>query len=160
MTIEIREIQPQDREWVRSFLMAQAGYLRAVSRGVLHQLDELPGWIGLRDGVAAAVLTYHLANGEIEVVSLFSAQRGLGLGARLLAAARETARELGCRRLWLITTNDNLPAIQFYERRGMKLVAVHRNALAESRKLKPEIPLTGLGGIPIDDEIEFEFALE
>jgi hypothetical protein len=39
----------------------------------------------------------------------------------------------------------------------MRLVAIHRNALQESRKLKPEIPLTGVAGRPIDDEIEFEY---
>ena len=42
----------------------------------------------------------------------------------------------------------------------MRLAAVHRGAIAESRKLKPEISLFGVGGRPIEDEIEFELALE
>jgi ribosomal protein S18 acetylase RimI-like enzyme len=58
-----------------------------------------------------------------------------------------------------VTTNDNEPAIEFYRRRGMALVAVHENALEQSRRLKPEIPLTGLEGRPIRDEIEFEYRL-
>jgi ribosomal protein S18 acetylase RimI-like enzyme len=91
------------------------------------------------------------------VVTLHAAQKVRGLGSALLEAAREKARELGCCRLWLITTNDNDPAIEFYERRGMALVAVHENALEESRRLKPEIPLTGLEGRPIRDELEFEY---
>ena len=41
----------------------------------------------------------------------------------------------------------------------MRLVAIHRNALAESRRLKPEIPLIGLGGRPIEDELEYEYRL-
>ncbi len=53
----------------------------------------------------------------------------------------------------------NEPAIQFYKRQGMTLVAIHHNALDESRKLKPEIPQMGLGGKPLRDEIEFEFRL-
>jgi len=61
--------------------------------------------------------------------------------------------------LWLITTNDNDPAIAFYLSTGLRQVAVHRGALAESRKLKPEIPLIGHGGKPIDDEIEFEIQI-
>jgi ribosomal protein S18 acetylase RimI-like enzyme len=56
-----------------------------------------------------------------------------------------------------VTTNDNEPAIEFYKRRGMALVAVHENALEQSRRLMPEIPLTGLKGRPIRDEIEFEY---
>ena len=66
----------------------------------------------------------------------------------------------GCRRLWLITTNDNLAALRFYQRRGFELVAVHRRAVAAARRLKPEIPLVGAHGIPIRDEIELEMALQ
>ncbi len=93
------------------------------------------------------------------MVTLHTAVQRQGLGARLLAAACDRARALGCQRLWLITTNDNEPAIRFYERQGMTLVAIHHNALDESRKLKPEIPHIGLGGKPLRDEIEFEFRL-
>lgn len=160
MAIEIREIAPQDRPWVREFLLAQAGYTRAVSRGVLHQADQLPGFIAMLDGVPLAILNYRVVHEEMEAVTLFSAQPGRGLASRLLEVACQKARQSGCRRLWLITTNDNEPAIRFYQRRGMRLVAVHPNALVESRKLKPEIPLMGLNGVPINDEIEFEFPLE
>jgi hypothetical protein len=41
----------------------------------------------------------------------------------------------------------------------MKLAALHRDAIAASRRLKPEIPETGLDGIPIRDELEFELPL-
>jgi GNAT superfamily N-acetyltransferase len=71
----------------------------------------------------------------------------------------ESARAAGCRRLWLITTNDNLPALRFYQKRGFVLVRLHRGAVAGSRRLKPEIPLTGSEGIPIRDELELELEL-
>jgi hypothetical protein len=41
----------------------------------------------------------------------------------------------------------------------MRLAALHRNAVAESRRLKPEIPETGADGIPIRDELELELVL-
>jgi ribosomal protein S18 acetylase RimI-like enzyme len=56
--------------------------------------------------------------------------------------------------------NDNLHALRFYQKRGFVLVALHRNALEASRKLKPEIPLVGIDGIPIRDEIELELVLD
>ncbi|MGW8250920.1 MAG: GNAT family N-acetyltransferase, partial [Anaerolineales bacterium] len=59
----------------------------------------------------------------------------------------------------LITTNDNLPALRFYQKRGFHLVALYPNALAESRRLKPEIPFKGLDGIPLRDEIELEMLI-
>ena len=92
-------------------------------------------------------------------VTLHAAVAGRGLGSRLLAAARDRARDLQCRRLWLITTNDNEPAIAFYTHWGMRLAAVHRGAIAASRKLKPEISQVGVGGRPIEDEVEFELLL-
>jgi ribosomal protein S18 acetylase RimI-like enzyme len=99
-------------------------------------------------------------NCELEVVSLHAALAGRELGSCLMAAARDRARDLRCRRLWLITTNDNQPAIMFYSRWGMHLVTVHRGTIAESRKLKPEISYFAVGGRPIEDEIEFELLIE
>lgn len=55
--------------------------------------------------------------------------------------------------------HDNLAAIRFYRRRGLRLVAVHRGAVDEARRLKPEIPLLGAHSIPLHDEFEFERAL-
>jgi ribosomal protein S18 acetylase RimI-like enzyme len=116
--IAVRDIEPADREWVRAFLQQHFGSTRVVSRNVLHQADDLPGFIATYRGEPSALLTYCVVNGELEVVSLHAAVRGRGLGSRLLASARERARDLRCRRLWLITTNDNEPAIRFYTRRA------------------------------------------
>src|SRR5262245_4963714 len=157
--IAVRELEPADRDWVRSFLGQHFGSTKVVSRGLVHQADDLPGFIALFRGEPSALLTYCVRNGELEVVSLHAAIPGRGLGSRLLAAARDRARGLQCRRLWLITTNDNEPAIAFYSRWGLRLVAVHRGAIAESRKLKPQISHFGIGGRPIEDEVEFELLL-
>jgi len=59
-----------------------------------------------------------------------------------------------------MTTNDNTAALRFYQKWGFLLVAVHRNAVEQARKLKPEIPLTGIDGIPLRDEIELEVLLK
>ncbi len=71
----------------------------------------------------------------------------------------EGARAAGCRRVWLVTSNDNLPALKFYQRRGYELVAVHRRAIDAARALKPEIAPTGLYGLPVRDEIELEIGV-
>ena len=80
-----------------------------------------------------------------------------GVGTALLDAVRDAAVQAGCRRIWLITTNDNLRALGFYQKRGYRLVAVHRDALQRSRELKPSIPLVSPDGIPLRDEIELEY---
>jgi ribosomal protein S18 acetylase RimI-like enzyme len=158
--VTVREVMESDRPWVMQFLRDEAGDTRMVSRGTLHHADTLPGFVGLHEGVPVGVLNYKVVGSEMEVVTLYTSVHGKGVGSALLEAARQAAYRTRCRRLWLITTNDNLPAIDFYRRRGMKLVAIHKGALSESRKLKPEIPLFGLQGRPITDELEFELNLQ
>jgi ribosomal protein S18 acetylase RimI-like enzyme len=159
MPITIQPVEENDREWVRAFLWQWAGNTRMVSRERLHQCDELPGFIGSLDGERVGLVTVHVNGHDCEVVTLHTAVPERGLGSALLATATDYARQQGCHRIWLITTNDNEPAIRFYKKRGWRLTAVHQNALALSRQLKPEIPLLGLNGIPIEDEWEFELVL-
>jgi hypothetical protein len=66
----------------------------------------------------------------------------------------------GCRRLWLLTSNDNLRALGFYQQRGLRLCALHAGALARDRALKPEIPeVNPDNGIPLRDLLELELPL-
>jgi ribosomal protein S18 acetylase RimI-like enzyme len=157
----IHDLTAGDASWAREFLERVAGAARMASRGRLHQCDLLPGFYIERDGRRTALLTYRLDAGEMEVVALYAAEKGSGDGSELLEAAIGHARDRGCRRVWLVTTNDNEPAIRFYRNRGMRLAAIHHGAVDTARReLKPEIPLLGRGGVPIRDEIEFEIVLE
>lgn len=156
---EIRELAVDDARWVRPFLLEHLGSTRVVSRGVLHRAESLPGFVAFARGKPAGLLIYSVVGREFEVVSLHAAVSGRGVGSALLGAARQKAMALGCSRLWLITTNDNELAIRFYKRSGLTLARVHRGAVAEARRLKPEIPKLGYGGVPIEDELEFELWL-
>jgi ribosomal protein S18 acetylase RimI-like enzyme len=82
-----------------------------------------------------------------------------GVGSVLIEEILKFAISKNLRRVWLITTNDNTPALHFYQKRGFSLVTIYKDAVRISRELKPEIPLVGLDGIPIRDEIELEFLL-
>jgi L-amino acid N-acyltransferase YncA len=86
-------------------------------------------------------------------------REGQGIGSKLIEQVIEEARTRGCKRLFLITTNDNLNALGFYQKRGFEIAAVHRGAVNESRKIKPGIPLVGYHSIPLRDEIELEMSL-
>jgi len=130
-----------------------------VSRGQLHDASELPAFIAWRGSERVGLSTYRLEGEACELVSLDSLYPNQGIGTALTVAVADAARRAGCRRLWLITTNDNLPALRFYQRRGFVLAALHVDAVAASRRLKPTIPLLGWAGIPIRDEIELELQL-
>ena len=130
-----------------------------VTRGNLVYPEELDGFVALEKDEPIGLLTYRISNGELEVVTLDSLAEDRGVGSSLLNAAKELSISNRCRRLWLITTNDNLHALGFYQKWGLQIGARHRNALEQSRKLKPEIPLIGKNGIPLRDEIEMELVL-
>lgn len=153
---DIRPIGRGDKEAVGSILRRFWGSPRIVSRGRLHDGDSLPGFAAFGAAGMTGLITYNIENRDCEIVSLNSLREGAGIGSALIEAVRRRAAEHGCRRLWLITTNDNTPAIEFYKRRGFKIAAVHKGAIAESRKLKPSIALYGIDGVPITDEIEME----
>ena len=155
----VRPVNAADRPWVQRLLTEHWASTRSVTRGRVHQADELPGFVAESDGEPLGLTTYHLDGDHCEIVTLNSLREGIGIGTALLEAVRSAASRAGCRRMWLITTNDNVPAFRFYQKRGWHLAAVHREGVTEDRRLKPEIPLIGLEGIPIRDEIEFESLL-
>jgi ribosomal protein S18 acetylase RimI-like enzyme len=157
--IKIRPVDATDVEWVRQFLAQHWGSARIISRGEVHLADRLPGFLPLMSDRRVGLVTYRIDDDGCEIVTLNSLVEGSGVGTALLSAVRTVAVSSKCRRVWLITTNDNLEALRFYQRKGFSLVALHRNALDVSRKLKPEIPLTGRDGIPLRDELELEMLL-
>jgi GNAT superfamily N-acetyltransferase len=160
IAFEVCPIQPDDRSWVADLVRARWGDVSVVSRGVRHDPRGLPGYVTVQDGIRTGLITYRIAAGACEIVTLDSLRPGQGIGMALLEQVVAEARRMGCWRVWLVTTNDNLQALGFYQKRGFVLVAVHPNALAHSRQIKPQIPLVGENGIPLRDEIELEMVLQ
>lgn len=158
--VKARELTADDRPWAEALVSDHVASPRVVSRGVLHDTRELPGLIAERDGIPVGLLQYHAAGRQCEVVVLIAVQRRRGVGRLLLRAAEAIATSHGCTRLWLVTTNDNRAAAEFYRAVGWRRVGVHRGAVREARRLKPEIPEFAADGTPIEDEIEFEILLE
>lgn len=158
-SFDIRPLAPEDKSWVQRVLVQYWGSTVQITRGKKFQADELPGFVAVRDGAEVGLLTYSLEDKQCEIVTHNSLAGHGGIGSCLLDAVRAKAREEGCERLWLITTNDNTPAMRFYQRRDFDMVAFYREAVTEARRLKPEIPNVGYDGIHIRHELEMEFKL-
>ena len=116
---------------------------------------ELPGVVALDTEEPVGLLTYEVRGQTCEIVTVDAVRRREGIGKALMDAAVDAVREAGCRRLELITTNDNEDAQAFYRACGFALVAIHEGAVDRSRAIKPGIPLTDDRGVPIRDELEF-----
>ncbi len=157
--MRIRPLEDRDRDWAEKLVSNHFGSSRVVSRGVLHETNLLPGLITEDATIPIGLLQYQIDKSQCEVVILITVRRREGVGTALLQALRRTAKASKCNRIWLITTNSNRTSQDFYRAIGLRQCAVYPNAVAESRKLKPEIPEHDEEGIAIKDEIEYEWSL-
>ena len=152
----IRRLTKKDRPHLKGFWIEQWGAAQMIVHGEVIQYDEVDGFV---HGDWNGLITFSIRGDECEITSLDSLQQGKGIGTALIDEVVSEAKERSCRRVFLITTNDNLQALGFYQRHGFSLVAVHRGAVNESRRLKPSIPLIGANNIPLRDEIELEMLI-
>lgn len=151
----IRDFGPGDVTWAEDLMGAAFAGRWQARLGELVDALACPGLVAERDGRRVGLVTYREeGEGAVEVVYLEVTERATGLGTALVD---EVERRTGARRLWLVTTNDNLDALRFYQRRGFLLAALRAGAVDEARRsLKPAIPLAGEHGIPLRDEIVLE----
>ena len=155
----VRSIQASDRNWVESFVKSHWGSEIVVAKGRVLRPAELDGFVGLNGKKTVGLLTYRIEGPDCEIVTIDSTVQGEGIGTALVEAVKKSAKVRGCTKLRLITTNDNLSALGFYQKRGFRLIAIYPNALEASRKLKPQISMKAANGIPIRDELELELDL-
>ncbi len=152
----VRPVEEADGPWLLRFLRERWGSERMVANGEVFYPGEHQGFLALLDDEPVGVVTYRVDSEACEITLIDSAMQHQGIGTLLIEAAEKAAGEAGCSRVWLVTTNDNLNALRFYQRRGYVLAALRPNALQASRQLKPEIPEIGEMGIPLRDELELE----
>jgi ribosomal protein S18 acetylase RimI-like enzyme len=156
----VRHLRYDERDWAAGFYGEPWGGTRMARLGELLDLRDLPAFVAEHEGEVAAVATYAIRGERCELAGLTTSMRRVGAGTALVDAVTAEARQAGCSTLWVLTTNDNTPALRFYQRAGFDLVALHRGAVDEARReLKPEIPEVGRDGIPLRHELVLELAL-
>ena len=132
-------LEDHDRAWAKRLVSEHFGSARVVSRGILHETFLLPGLVAEDETMPIGFLQYHIEQDQCEVVILVSIRKREGIGTKLLQALRPIAEAARCRRIWLVTTNNNRISQFFYQVIGPRQCAVYPNAVVESRRLKPEI---------------------
>jgi len=150
----VREATESDRTAARALFDRDFGRTRIVAFGEVMDLDQTPSLVALMTDEPAGALAYRQHGDALHIVALATDpmwQRS-GVGGHLVAEAELLARRLGLARLVVATTNDNLPALFFYQRRGYRLTDVAVNSvIAHTNR---EVP--GFGGIPVRDEVRLQ----
>lgn len=155
----VRPRTSADDAWVRATLLRNWSSTTVARSGELVGAEDLPGFVALVGGRRVGLALVKVQGYELEIVAISTSRRRQGVGRALFGACVDEARDRGCHRLWLVTTNNNLTAIAFYERLGMDLCAFRRDQVRVSRRLKPSIPFRDALGVPVDHELEFEVIL-
>ena len=156
---EVRLTTPDDTEWIDRLLHRYWATVMIFARGRIIDASKLPGIAAFRDDEPSGLITYLIEGDQCQIVTHNSLESSGGIGSCLLAGVRNEARRQGCKRLWLMTTNDNTSALKFYQRRDFDIVRFHHDSLHEGQKLKRSIPDRGHADIPIRHEFELEFSL-
>ena len=157
--MEFLPVDNQNRERINAFISERWFSTDMIIRGERIDLTKADGIIAMENGDIIGLLTCIIRDKICEITSLDSLKEGKGIGTALINQVIRLAMERDCQKILVVTTNDNINAIRFYQKRGFDMVRLYRNALDVSRKMKPEIPLTGDHGIPLRHEIEFELNL-
>ncbi|MEK3766158.1 GNAT family N-acetyltransferase [Solibacillus sp. FSL K6-4121] len=153
--MSIREINEENREKVVSFFSEHWGSSEMVISSGIYQCEKLNGFIFEENNEIIGLVTYVIKDydNEIEIISLDSHTEGKGIGSALIEKVENIAKQKQIQIVSLITTNDNLNALKFYQKRGYRIISVNSDAVNKARKLKPSIPLIGNDGIPLKDEL-------
>ena len=154
--MQTRFLKESDASWASEIINERWQGPFIVSKGVVHDTRTLPGIIACDGDRAVGLLLFSRKDADIEIVTLDALELRRGVGRLLVDAIGAHAVDAGVRRIWLITTNDNVGAVAFYTQCGFRLVHVWLEAITKARKLKPQIPVMGRSGVPIRDELEFE----
>ncbi len=151
--VTIRAFTDADLPWAERLIGGFGGRLQARLGSVVDPL-ACPGLVAEREGEPIGIVTFEVDGGDVEVVYIEVTEEHRGVGTTLLDALQARTE---AQRLWLVTTNDNLDALRFYQRRGFRITQIRPGAVDEARAtLKPSISDVGSFGIPIHDEIVLE----
>jgi ribosomal protein S18 acetylase RimI-like enzyme len=124
-----------------------------------YDVLECPAFLVCDGGAAVGQASYAVEEEWNAVVlvmlNILPDHQRRGGGGMLLDAVRAEARRRGLKRLLIVTSNDDLPALALYQRYGFCITGILPGRIAADHG--GEFP--GLAGIPVRDEIRLGYEL-
>lgn len=154
----VREAVPDDRQRARDIFDGEFGGRQLVADGQRVSLEHADLLVAETEGGVTGALAWHRRDDALHIMALATDpmwQRS-GVGGYLLAEAELLARRLSLRRIRVTISNDNIPALYFYQRRGYRLTAILTDSLSSQPANRG---LIGFADIPIVDEVQLTKAL-
>lgn len=122
-----------------------------------YQVDTLPAYVACDGDEIVGIASYAREKDAVNLVMLniLPQWQGQGAARELITAVTGVAHAEGAGRVIVATTNDDLPALGFYQRLGFTITNVLVGKMLEHHG---GIEL-GFAGIPVRDEIQMELRL-
>jgi GNAT superfamily N-acetyltransferase len=156
-TLQFRPIA--DKVFVGRFIASRWGTNALFMSGWVRPASEVEAIGAYEADALVGLATWSVTKGIAAIYSLDSLTEGRGVGGRLIDAVAAAARLAGATRLRTSTTNDNLHALGFLQRRGFRLTTLYAGAAVAYAMSHPELAAEGMGGIPRRDALELELDL-
>lgn len=152
--IHVRRATTADWLWIEENADVIGGS-QVVSRGTLRTLRDHDGFVAFHEHGNDTPSGFAVLRSD-ELLAIAAIQQWRGVGTILLNHCEAQATEQGFSSIWLVTTNDNLDAMRFYQSRGYFFSELHPGAFETVKRLKGiEGQILGHFDIPLRDEIVF-----
>lgn len=152
--IQIKAIASDDAIWLENLIEKEWGGNPLVVRTISYFPRTMPGLVAYQNDKRVGILSYEIRDDICEIIIFEVFDKFQGIGTQMLEALKDLVKKNGCKQIYLMTTNDNLDALRFYQKRGFVISGIHIDSVKKSRAIKPSIGLTGDFGIPVRDEID------
>lgn len=152
--IQVKPVTPADALWLENLVENDWGGNPLVVRTVSYYPHKMAGLVAFEGDKRVGVLSYEIRDDICEIIIFEVFNKFKGIGTQMLDALKKLVKTQGCKKIYLMTTNDNLEALRFYQKRGFTISGIHLDSVKKSREIKPSIGLTGDYGIPVRDEID------
>jgi len=148
----------QEREKIRKFVKRFWGEEEQLTFDRKFMVAQLPAYIAKVGKNIIGFASFAEVNSDIIIVALsvLPQYQNAGVGKNLIQKVEAETRRLGKKKLLVLTSNDDLPALAFYQSLGFQIYEVKPNVIAE----KHGMILKGIGGLPIRDELRLQKLLQ
>lgn len=147
----------EERERIREFAQRFWGEEEQLTFGRKFMVAELPAFAAKIENNIIGFISSKETDDAIIIVALGVSpqyQRS-GVGRSLIGKVEAQAKKLLKKRLLVSTSNDDLPALAFYQSLGFQIYEVKPNVIAEKHGLVSE----GIDRLPVRDELRLQKTL-
>ena len=144
----------EERSKIRRFVKRFWGEEEQLTFDREFVVAELPAYVARVHNSTVAFVSIAEMDDAVMVVALGVLPRyqGSGVGSSLVEKVEVEARRLGKRRLLVSTSNDDLPALVFYQSHGFQIYEVQPNVVS----VKHGEGSRGICGLPVRDELRLQ----